>query len=184
MATTAHFLAVDALVGAFGAALDRFSDHAGNAIYLIGPNQQFELAFDTNAAAPDSLSLDTSIAVTLRDTRAPMQLDAGHADVRGTLVLPMLQGSLLKGLVVMGVKTGSQGYRPDEESVLKEAAALIALDINRLEAAKAAQELAQMELERKLLLQRQTFLEQELAALHVVLSKAVQAPSIRAADLA
>lgn len=184
MAKTAHFLAVDALVGAFGAALDRFSDHAGNAIYLIGPNQQFELAFGTIAAAPDSLSLDNSIAVTLRDTRAPMQLDAGHADVRGTLVLPMLQGSLLKGFVVMGVKTGSQGYRPDEESVLKEAAALIALDINRLEAAKAAQELAQMELERKLLLQRQTFLEQELAALHVVLSKAVQAPSIRAADLA
>lgn len=184
MAKAAHFLALDALVPAFGAALDRFSDHAGNAIYLIGPNQQFELVFSTIAAPPASVSVDNNIAVTLRDTRGPMLLDVSDADVQGALVLPMLQGSLLKGFVVMGVKTSSQGYRPDEEVVLQAAAALIALDINRLEAAKAAQELAQMEQERKLLLQRQNFLEQELAALHVVLSTAVQAPRISAADLA
>jgi GAF domain-containing protein len=184
MAKAAHFLTIDALVAAFGAALDRFSDQAGNAIYLIGPNQQFHLVCSTIAAAPDRLPVDDNIAVTLRDTRSPMQLDVSNTDLQSALVLPMLQGSVLKGFVVMGAKTSSQGYRPDEEAVLTAAAALIALDINRLEAAQAAQEVAQMALERKLLLQRQNFLEQELAALHLVLSKAVPAPGTRAADLA
>ncbi|NGZ86733.1 hypothetical protein [Duganella aceris] len=176
MAKAEHFVAADALIAAFGAALDRFSDPAGNAIYPIGPDQQFDLAFSTIAAAPASLSADGDIAVTLRDTRKLMGLDTGNADVPGALVLPMLQGSLLKGFVVMGIKTDSQGYRPDEEQVL-EAAALIALDMNSLDAAQAAQNLAQMELERKLLLQRQGFLGHELAALHGVLAKAVQAPA-------
>jgi hypothetical protein len=125
---------------------------------------------------PASLSADGDIAVTLLETRKLMRLDTGNADVPGALVLPMLQGSLLKGFVVMGINTDSQGYRPDEEQVL-EAAALIALDMNSLEVAKAAQDLARTELERQLLLQRQGFLEHELAALHDVLAKAVQAPA-------
>lgn len=49
---------------------------------------------------------------------------------------------------------------------------------------KAARDLVQMAQERQSLLQRQGFLEQELAALHLVLSKAVQAPDTTVANLA
>ena len=74
----------------------------------------------------------------------------------------MLQGDKLKGIVLLGAKPEAQGYRPDEQAVLEFATVRIGLDLNRLHAAKLAEQLRQIQHERELQFQEQRLLRQEL----------------------
>lgn len=158
----AHFIESGALVAAFGAALDRFSNGAGHAIYLSSPAGHFERAHGSLADAPALLEVDDDIAVSLRTSHQGVALTEAGAAHQAQLALPMLQGDKLKGIVLLGAKPEAQGYRPDELAVLEFAAARIGLDLNRLHAAQLTGRLRQIQRERELQLQEQRLLQQEL----------------------
>jgi GAF domain-containing protein len=158
----AHFIESESLVAAFGAALDRFSNGAGHAIYLASSAGHFERAHCSLANAPALLEVDDDIAVSLRTSHQGVALTEAGAAHHAQLALPMLQGDKLKGIVLLGAKPEAQGYRPDEQAVLEFAAARIGLDLNRLHAAQLAEQLRQIQHERELQFQEQRLLQQEL----------------------
>jgi hypothetical protein len=173
MSKVPHFVDIDALIVAFGGALDRFSDHSGCAMYLLTDEPQFQRVFSSMSDAATCLPIDNDIAVTCRDTRKPIRLDDVDRAVPGAIAFPMMQGNELKGFVVLGAKVGVQTYRPDEEKILQAAVELISLDLSRLHAEQLAKVIKELQTERTLLLNRQGFLEHELSALHLTLSSAI-----------
>jgi hypothetical protein len=173
MSKVAHFVEIDALIVAFGGALDRFSDHSGCAIYVLTDESQFQRVYSSISDAATYLPIDNDIAVTCRDSRKPIQLDDVDRAVPGAIAFPMMQGNELKGFVVLGAKVGAQTYRPDEEKILQAAVELISLDLSRLHAEQLTRVIKELQTERTLLLNRQGFLEQELSTLHLTLSSAI-----------
>lgn len=158
----AHFIESESLVAAFGAALDRFTNGAGHAIYLASSAGHLERAHGSLANAPALLAVDDDIAVSLRTSHQGVPLTEAGAEHHAQLALPMLQGDKLKGIVLLGAKAEAQGYRPDEQAVLEFAAARIGLDLNRLHAAQLTGQLHQIQRERELQLKEQRLLQQEL----------------------
>jgi len=140
----AHFTAVDALLAGFRTALDRFTAHAGCAIYLRQSSGDYLFISGTLADAPALVQLNDQLVVTLRTDMAPMAIDP-ESQVRGDLVLPMSHRGALNGFVVLGAKSGGESYRPDECEVLGFAVQQIGLDICALRVEALEQELREVE---------------------------------------
>jgi hypothetical protein len=127
----AHITSVDALLTSFRTALERFTGHAGCAIYLRQPNGDYELAtVSTLADAPSRMHTDDAIAVALRADMVPQQLTHGAA--AGRLALPMNHRGALHGFVLLGAKRDGEDYRPDECEALDFATRQSGLDLHAL----------------------------------------------------
>jgi hypothetical protein len=127
----AHITSVDALLTSFRTALERFTGHAGCAIYLRQPDGDYELAtVSTLADAPSRMHTDDAIAVALRADMVPQQLTHGAA--AGRLALPMNHRGALHGFVLLGAKHDGEDYRPDECEALDFATRQSGLDLHAL----------------------------------------------------
>jgi hypothetical protein len=178
VAKAAHYKEKDALIAAFGAAMDRFSSDAGNAIYLAGTGSRFERVHDSLSGTPAVLNVDDDIAVSLRAGQQGVVLTEWTPTRQAQLALAMMQGGELKGIILLGMRPDAQGYRPDEHAVLEFAAARISLDLSRLEAAELAEQLQQAKRHQEVqnqeqhrLLQEIDSIKQERATLMLALSK-------------
>ena len=146
----AHFHTIEALIEAFGAALERFTAETGNAIYLADADGCYLLAHSTLPSAPASLPVDDDIAVTLRSTRKHRQLGEANAYWKSGYAFPMFHGDDLNGIVILGNPAESSGYRPDQQVMLEFAISRISLEISSLQAKMLSKQLLQAKREGEL----------------------------------
>lgn len=140
----AHFTEVGALLAAFRTAMDRFTAHAGCAIYLRQASGNYLLASGTLDGSPALIEPNDPLVVALRADMAPMAIDQ-QSQVRADLMLPMSHRGALHGFVVLGAKASGESYRPDEYEVLGFAAQQIGLDIHALRVEALEDELRELE---------------------------------------
>jgi hypothetical protein len=159
VAKAAHFQEIEAMVAAFGAALDHFTGNAGNAIYLAGEGGQYVLAHSTLIHAQAILAVDDDVVVTLRARRHGTPTGFGRGSA-----FPMWQGDVLKGIVVLATGAEAEGLRPDQVATLEFACARICLELSSLQAKELARKYHQIERERERW-------QDERAVLQLVLSK-------------
>jgi hypothetical protein len=141
----AHITAVDSLLGSFRNALDRFTGHAGCAIYLRQDSGEYALATGTLEGATATVDSNDSAAVALRTDMAPLFVEQMHTALRGELVLPMCHRGMLDGFVLVGSKRRGESYRPDEFEALGFAAHQIGLDLHALRVDALERELRDLE---------------------------------------
>lgn len=139
-----HFTAVDALLAAFRSALDRFTAHAGCAIYLRQSSGDYLFVSGTLPDAPALVQTNDQMVVSLLADMSPTAIDR-ESQVRGELVLPMSHRGVLNGFVVLGAKPDGESYRPDECEVLGFSAQQVGLDIDALRAEALEQELREVD---------------------------------------
>jgi hypothetical protein len=141
----AHITTVDALVESFGDALDRFTGHAGCAIYLRQESGAYVLAAGTLEGAAAIVDSNDSAAVALRTELAPLFVHQMATVLHGELVLPMCHRGVLDGFVLVGSKRRGESYRPDEFEALGFAAHQIGLDLHALRVDALQRELGELE---------------------------------------
>lgn len=104
----------------------RFSGGATVAFYRSA-SAGYELATG-DIASPSTLDPDTPALVMMRAERTVVR--DGFSD--GDMVLPMIHRADLTGFILLGPKPAGESYRPDEETLLAEAADRIGLDLYAL----------------------------------------------------
>jgi hypothetical protein len=128
----AHVATVDILLGSLRTEMDRFTRHAGCAIYLKQADGAYTLASGTLEHAPARIDPNDGLAVALRAELVPLVYDRVQTAVPGELALPMCHRGALNGFILLGSKRNGQSYRPDESKVLGFAAHQIGLDLHAL----------------------------------------------------
>ncbi len=136
-----HISGQEQLLRRFHEELERFSEHAGNVIYLRLAGGDFAQVFNSIPRAPHLLEGDDTLLVRMRSQAKPRWLEGNeHAqsgsDVVGALALPMLRRGQLAGLVVLGTRSDREAYRPEEVELLSEVVAHVALDLQAIAAAR------------------------------------------------
>jgi len=124
-----HFTSTEALLAALVTALDRFSRSAGAAVYLARDGG-LRLAVSTLWQAPPVLALDPIQRAALE--RDPNCNCLEGVSELGELVLPMCHRGALHGVVVLGLKSGKDGYRPNERNLLAHAVQQVGLDLDTM----------------------------------------------------
>ena len=112
IAGTARLGSSAALVSGFIAALDRFGDGAGAAIYTESAQGGFTLAAASQPLFPALLASNDPLAVVLRADLSPTRRYL--PDESGGLALPMCHRGQLHGIVLLGAKHDGESWRPDE----------------------------------------------------------------------
>ncbi|NNG24763.1 hypothetical protein [Telluria aromaticivorans] len=112
MAGTVHLCSSTAMVTGLAAALDRYGDGAGAAVYTGSVQDGFMLAAASQAGFPALLTPNDPLAVVLCADLSP----ARHrmSDASGVLALPMCHRGQLHGIVLLGEKRNGESWRPDE----------------------------------------------------------------------
>lgn len=121
--------------------LERFSEQAGNVIYLRLAGGDFAQVFNSIPRAPHLLDGDDALLVKMRHEAKPRWLEAddqAHSgtEVLGALALPMQRRGQLAGLVVLGPRPDREAYRPEDVDLLGELVAHVALDLQAIAAAR------------------------------------------------
>lgn len=136
-----HIAGQEQLLRRFHEELERFSEQAGNVIYLRLAGGDFAQVFNSIPRAPHLLEGDDALLVRMRSDARPRWLEGSeHAqsgsDVVGALALPMQRRGQLAGLVVLGTRPDREAYRPEEVELLAEVVAHVALDLQAIAAAR------------------------------------------------
>jgi hypothetical protein len=136
-----HVSGQEQLLRRFHEELERFSEQAGNVIYLRLSGGDYAQVFNSIPRAPHLLEGDDALLVRMRSEARPRWLEGDeHAesgsDVVGALALPMQRRGQLAGLVVLGTRPDREAYRPEEVELLNEAVAHVALDLQAIAAAR------------------------------------------------
>lgn len=124
-----HFTSADALLAALVTALDRFSRGAGAAVYLAH-DEGLRLKVSTLRHAPPVLVLDPGQRAALE--RDPASNCDECVSELGELMLRMWHRGALHGVVLLGLKSGKESYRPNERTLLAHAVQQIGLDLDTL----------------------------------------------------
>jgi hypothetical protein len=122
----------EALITAFTAALDRFTDGAGHALYRRATDGDYARVAATLTGAPERMDADEPLAVALRASQAPTHVSDAHSSLPGELSLPSIHHGELDGFVLLGNKPSGETYRPDEIEVLGHTAHQVGLDFRAL----------------------------------------------------
>lgn len=141
----AHITTVGALLESLATALDRFTGHAGCAIYLRRDCGEYALAVDTLDGAAATVDGNDHGVVALRSEMMPLFVEKMHSALGGELVLPMCHRGILDGFALVGSKRRGESYRPDEVEALGFAAHQIGLDLHALRLDALRRELRELE---------------------------------------
>lgn len=130
MAGADHVGSSPALLAGFAAALDRFGDGAGAAVYTVQAGDGFTLAAASRPVFPALLGPDDPLAVVMRADLAPRRRTL--PDASGVLALPMCHRGQLHGLVLLGAKPNGESWRPDEVALAAQLALRVGLTLQAL----------------------------------------------------
>jgi len=126
-----HISSEQALEAKFIQALDEFKHASGTAIYTIGADSNFHLRCGTLAEAPAMIGADDDVAIEMRRTRSVVD-GFGQNTAAGGLALPAIVRGRVSGLVLLGPKSGTELYRPDEIELLMGSVHQFGLDLESL----------------------------------------------------
>ncbi|VXB59560.1 hypothetical protein [Massilia sp. 9I] len=130
LAAIVHIRSSDTLVAGLAAALDRFGDHAGSAVYLRLPDGGFALAASATGRFPPRIGPNDPLAVLLRADLAPTRHQLPQD--AGVLALPMCHRAQLHGIVLLGARPNGESWRPDEITLLADTASQAGLGLQAL----------------------------------------------------
>lgn len=171
VARAAHFVSRDALLAAFGAELERFTQNAPYAIYQRDSQSGgFVLHAHARLDVPRTVDLDDGVAVSLRMAPVPIALKEIPTALSGEFVLPMAHRAELDGFILIGSKPNHEGYRQDELAVLGFAAHQVGLDLHAARIEQLEQQSHDME-------QRCNLVEHEARVLREQLGIAMRMPA-------
>ena len=148
----------DNLTTAFVDELARFTGGASVGLYLHDGKADYRTFSATPSGDTAVLDPHHPALAALRAHRRPVNLADTASSPGPGLALPMLQRSVLLGLILLGPKPDGDAYRPDEVEVLAYAAHHVGLDLHALK-------VEQLERERTQLIQAVSRLESEVARL-------------------
>jgi hypothetical protein len=127
-----HITQPEALIPAFAAALDRFTDGAGHAIYRRTQTGDYTVLAARLEGAPERVDADDPLAVSMRASQTVVHTMDTGTSLPGSVALPSLHHGVLDGFVLLDDKPGGEAYRPDEIEVLAFAAHQVGLDLRAL----------------------------------------------------
>ena len=143
--SAAHITKVDALIASCIAALDRFNDHAGCAIYRRDWAGNYPCLRSSTSDAPAEIDGDDPLVLAMRVARGVVRCaDAGSA-LSQELALPVLYRGEVDGFVLLNRKPSQEAYRPDEIELLGFSIQQIGLDLTALEREQYKQRASELE---------------------------------------
>jgi hypothetical protein len=131
--SAAHITRVEALIASSIAAIDRFSDGAGCAIYrrdLIG---NYERLRSSIAEAPTEVDGNDPVILAMRIERGAVGCADSGSSLHQELAFPILHRGEVDGFMILGRKPTQEAFRPDEIELLGYAVQQIGLDLTALE---------------------------------------------------
>jgi hypothetical protein len=132
----------DALSTLLVAALDRFTEDAGAALYRRQDDGRFLRVRSTLEGTPGEVgSNDETVLAMLAHRKARQLRDAGAAQ-RAVLAVPMTHRNVLEGFVLLGSRRDGEPYRADQVEQLESAVRETGLDFYALRVAQLTDEVA------------------------------------------
>jgi len=143
--SAAHVTKVDALVSSCVAAIDRFTDGAGCAIYRSSSDGNYQCLRSSTVVAPADIDGNEALVLALRVERGVIRCaDLGSA-LTYELAVPILYRGEIDGFMLINRKPSLEAYRPDELNVLGFAIQQIGLDLTALEREQYKQQASELE---------------------------------------
>jgi len=121
------------------AAVDRFTDGAGCAVYR--PGNSFTRSDTTLPSAPEHVDANDETALALRAHGKAVRI-RDTSTLNATLALPMTHRGELNGFVLVGLQRSGDAYRPDQIEALESAVRNVGLDFYALKIEALQNELA------------------------------------------
>jgi hypothetical protein len=143
--SAAHITKIDALIGSCLAAIDRFADGAGCALYRRSSNGNYQCLRSSTAEAPIDIDGNDAIVLALRVERGVVRCADSGSTLTLELALPILYRGEIDGFMLINRKPSLEAYRPDEIQVLGFAIQQIGLDLTALEREQYKQQASELE---------------------------------------
>lgn len=169
VAKSVHITHVGPLLAGFVDAVDRFSEHAGCAVYRVGEQGGFQRMEGSLAGAPVLVDADDPLVVAMRFERRPAfgrDTAGAAADV---IAFPMIYRGRVDGFLLLYSDPAREAYRPDEIVLLAHAVQQIGLDMAALQADENRRRSREWEQQAQLL---RASAQETRAMLEMVLAKA------------
>jgi hypothetical protein len=120
---------LDSCVGA----VDRFTDHAGCALYRRDPDGNYLHLSGSASGAALNLDGNAPIVLAMRVARGPVACADIDSAWQADWALPIVYRGEIDGFMLLNRKLSQEAYRPDEIDVLGFAIQQIGLDLTALE---------------------------------------------------
>jgi hypothetical protein len=131
--SAAHVTRIDSLLTSCIGAVDRFTEHAGCAIYRRDSDGNYQRLRSSIADAPPTIDGNEQAILAMRVDRGPVTC----ADVGSSLpyecVLPIIYRGEVDGFLLLNDKADKEAYRPDQIELIAFAVQQIGLDLTALE---------------------------------------------------
>ena len=139
-----HATSAQSLATACVAALDRFTQGAGCALYQRRPDEGYQRTQATLANAPEELDANDKAVLAMRARDRALRLRESPLAAVAALAVPVSHRGQLLGFALIGAKSNGDAYRADEIEALESCAQRVGLDVHalrmtELEAAIAAE---------------------------------------------
>jgi hypothetical protein len=143
--SAAHITKIDALIGSCVAAIDRFTDGAGCALYRKTSDGNYRCLKSSTDEAPIDIDGNDAMVLALRVERAVVRCTDSGSTLPLELAAPVLYRGEIDGFMLINRKPSLEFYRPDEIHVLGFAIQQIGLDLTALEREQYKQQASELE---------------------------------------
>jgi hypothetical protein len=131
--SAAHITRIEALLDSCVTAVDRFTDHAGCALYRRDPDGNYQHLSGSAPGAALNLDGNAPVVLAMRVERGPVLCADIDSTWRADWALPIVYRGEIDGFMLLNRKLSQEAYRPDEIDVLGFAIQQIGLDLTALE---------------------------------------------------
>jgi hypothetical protein len=143
--SAAHVTRVDALISSCLAAINRFTDGAGCAIYRKTSDGNYQCLRSSGAEAAIDIDANDAVVLALRVERGVVRCGDSGSKLTFELAVPILYRGEIDGFMLINRKPNLEAYRPDEIHVLEFAVQQIGLDLTALEREQYKQQASELE---------------------------------------
>lgn len=132
VAEAKHATDPQALSAMFVAALDRYTEGAGSALYRRRDDGRYERVVSTLEHAPGDVGPNDETVLAMLAHRQAWRLREAPSAGPAELAVPMAHRSALEGFVLLGPRRDGEPYRADQVAKLESAAREVGLDFHAL----------------------------------------------------
>ena len=137
-----HASDADALGSLLVAAIDRYTQNAGCAVYRRQDNKGWRRTEGTLEDAPDHVDANDETVLALLAHDKALRVRAGNDTLHAAWVFPMSQRRKLVGFMLLGPLRNGDSYRPDQIEALEAAVHRVGIDFHALRIEGLESELA------------------------------------------